>query len=198
MKKPETQSKPPARWSMRLWRGVTLQLFLVAVLPLTVLVLVVAFGSLSLHHEAMRSLVADRNLRAVESAADSVGKEINHRGQTLEILAGLIENAQQARSELAKTSQNLEIFDGDLMVVDSKGVPLASLDGNGVGQWLSSTEWRQYSETIQTSPVGKAVYLPVQILNGLSYVPVAVPNMDGLTLIGLFSPEQLLSESLSI
>ncbi|TLN00068.1 HAMP domain-containing protein, partial [bacterium] len=39
---------------------------------------------------------------------------------------------------------------------------------------------------------------PVQILNGLSYVPVAVPNTDGLTLIGLFSPEQLLSESLSI
>jgi len=39
------------------WRGFTLQLFLITILPLTVLLLVVAFGSQTLHHEAMRSLV---------------------------------------------------------------------------------------------------------------------------------------------
>lgn len=181
-----------------MWRGVTLQLFLVAVLPLTVLVLVVALGSLSLHHDAMRSLVADRNLRAVESAADSVGKEINHRGQTLEILAGMIENAQQARNELAKTPQSLAIFDGGLILVDSKEGLLVSFGSNGANEWFSSPEWRQYYENIQTSATGKVIYLPVQTLNNRMYIPVAVRNADGLTLIGLFSPEQLLSDSLSI
>jgi hypothetical protein len=51
------------------WWGFTWQLFLVTVLPLTVLVLLVAFGSQSLHHDAMRSLVGDRDLRAVRLPA---------------------------------------------------------------------------------------------------------------------------------
>jgi hypothetical protein len=70
----------------RLWRGVTLQLFLVAILPLTVLVIVVTFGSLELHHRAMRSLVADRNLLAVQSAAAGLGKAITNRSETLALV----------------------------------------------------------------------------------------------------------------
>jgi len=61
-----SERKPSKRLGARILSGVTLQLFLVAVLPLIVLVLIVTFGSLSMHHEAMRSLVANRNLRAVQ------------------------------------------------------------------------------------------------------------------------------------
>jgi hypothetical protein len=74
--KTDLESNIPRRLGKRIWRGVTLQLFLIAVLPLTVLVLIITFGSLKLHHEAMRSLVTDRNFRAVESAATSLSKEI--------------------------------------------------------------------------------------------------------------------------
>ena len=69
------------------WRGFSLQLFLIIILPLTLLLLVVAFGSQTLHHEAMRSLVGDRDLRAVQEAAGSLGSELAHRSATLQLAA---------------------------------------------------------------------------------------------------------------
>ena len=69
------------------WRGFSLQLFFIIVLPLTVLLLVVAFGSQMLHHEAMRSLVGDRDLKAVRAAAASLESELAHRASTIQIEA---------------------------------------------------------------------------------------------------------------
>ena len=54
------------------WKGFTLQLFLITILPLTALLLIVAFGSQTLHHEAMRSLVGDRDLRTVRATSSSL------------------------------------------------------------------------------------------------------------------------------
>jgi len=69
------------------WRGFTLQLFIITVLPLSALLLVVAFGSQSLHHEAMRSLVGDRDLRTVLAASSSLEKELSHLSSTIQILS---------------------------------------------------------------------------------------------------------------
>jgi hypothetical protein len=43
------------------WRGVTPQLFLVVILPLTILLLIITFGGLRLHQQSMRSLVGERD-----------------------------------------------------------------------------------------------------------------------------------------
>lgn len=78
------RSKPkPGRIN---WLGFTWQLILVTVLPLTVLVLLVAFGSQMLHHDAMRALVGDRDLRAVRAAANSLEQELMHRVFTIQML----------------------------------------------------------------------------------------------------------------
>ena len=47
-------------------RGLTVQLLAVTVLPLTVLLLLIAFGSVSLHQQDMRALVGERDERAVQ------------------------------------------------------------------------------------------------------------------------------------
>jgi hypothetical protein len=41
------------------WRGLPLQLLAVTILPLTALLLIIAFGSLFLHQRAMRQLVSE-------------------------------------------------------------------------------------------------------------------------------------------
>ena len=69
------------------WRGFTLQLFLITIMPLTVLLLVVAFGSQTLHHEAMRSLVGDRDLRTVRAASSSIEREVTHLTGTIQLIA---------------------------------------------------------------------------------------------------------------
>jgi hypothetical protein len=41
------------------WRGMIWQLFVITILPLAVLTLVIAFGSLTIHQNAMRMLVGE-------------------------------------------------------------------------------------------------------------------------------------------
>ena len=46
------------------WRSLTFQLLTIVVFPLIVLVLIITFGSTTLHQNAMRQLVAQRDERA--------------------------------------------------------------------------------------------------------------------------------------
>ncbi len=182
---------------IRLWRGVTLQLFLVAVLPLTAMVLVIAFGSLSLHHEAMRSLVADRNLLAVQSAAVSLGNEINHLGETLELVARDYTKGIPDEGVLTRVAPELETFHHGVAVFTPQG-DVTAVSGDGAVQALAaSPEWPAILQSIQEGAPGKALYLPVEIINGQPVAPVAVPLESGSVLVGLFSPQAVISSGLA-
>jgi len=76
------------------WRGLTLQLFAWIVLPLVALLLLVTFGSLSLHQRAMRTLVGERDERAARTAASALSEQLNHR---LAAVRGLALRATDAR-----------------------------------------------------------------------------------------------------
>ena len=60
-------------------RGLTVQLLAITVLPLTLLLLVIAFGSVALHQQDMRSLVGERDERAVQSAAAALNSELQKK-----------------------------------------------------------------------------------------------------------------------
>ena len=70
------------------WRGLT-QLFAVTVLPLTLLLLVIAFGGVNMHQQDMRALVGERDERAVQSAAAALQSELHHRMATVTSMAVL-------------------------------------------------------------------------------------------------------------
>jgi signal transduction histidine kinase len=177
---------------------VTLQLFLVAVLPLILLVLLVTFGSLRLHHDAMRSLVADRNLRAVQSAAASLSNEISHRGKTLELLSRDLKASDLAQEMLQRVAADLTIFEGGAAVVAPDGSLAGSTGTPSVRQFAASDEWPDILALIQEIAPGSAVYLPVREVDGRAYVPVLVSTTDGTALLGLFSPENLLARGLTV
>ena len=96
------------------WRGFTLQLFLITILPLTALLLMVAFGSQTLHHEAMRSLVGDRDLRTVRAASSSLEREITHLSSTIQILSRSLDGKSDFSSLILRPDEIYVTFDGGI------------------------------------------------------------------------------------
>ena len=190
----KSSTTPSPRLSTRLWRGVTLQLFLFAVLPLTLLVLIVTFGSLQLHHDAMRSLVADRNLRAVQSAAASISKAVEQRGQLLVLIAKTL----GADGALQPYEADLSMFEGGVAVVDGTGAARELVGGSAISALVESGSWQQVQAQIRTAPEGSPMYLTHQEINGSRFVPVLVRRLDETALVGLFSPDTVLEEGLSV
>lgn len=191
----KSATKSSQRLSNRIWRGVTLQLFLVAVLPLTVLVLIVTFGSLKLHHEAMRSLVGDRNLLAVQSAAANIDKDIYQRGQILEMLTNQVARSENPASVFKGIEIYLATYDGGIAIVNSDGGVIYSEGSPLASEWAT----KEFPKIINTlNNYGKAEFLQAIKNDNQYFIPVIVKTSSELSLIGLFSPQQLLTDSLSV
>jgi len=60
-------------------RGLNSQLFFVVILPISILLIAITFGSFALHQDAMRDLVATRDQRTVNSSARALGEQLDHR-----------------------------------------------------------------------------------------------------------------------
>ena len=99
----------------------TPRLFLFVVLPLTALLVVIAFGSLTLHSRAMRSLVAEREERTVHAAADSVSEQLLHRGDLVRALAMHALDAPTPGAALADFDFLSDTFEGGVAIVAPDG-----------------------------------------------------------------------------
>ena len=106
------------------WRGLTVQLLAITVLPLTLLLLLIAFGSVSLHQQDMRTLVGERDERAVQSAAAALASELHHRASNISHLVALAELSSDTAS-IQITDDLAEDFDGGLAYLDLDGQLIA-------------------------------------------------------------------------
>ncbi len=106
---------PGRRFSLP-WRGLIWQLFVITILPLTVLVLVIAFGSLSVHQRAMRTLVGERDERAVRTAAAALEEQLKHRQIAIRSLSQRAQGASSndLREILTSSDYLLSDFDSGL------------------------------------------------------------------------------------
>lgn len=68
-------------------RSLPVQLLLLTVVPLTAILVVVAFGGLSLHQRAMRQMVGERDERATRAAAAAIEEQLRRRTDALQSLA---------------------------------------------------------------------------------------------------------------
>lgn len=167
------------------WRGLTLQLFLFTVLPLTVLLLVIVIASQSLHHESMRALAGDRDLRAVRAAANSLSHEIEHRGTTLQLFAEQISAGRNTAVLL--DSNSLPGFDGGLALVDDSGKTISG-EIPGIPQF--NLPARTAKDSVQfTDPLRRA--------DGAWVVLALTQTGPGEWLVGAFTPASLARSSLS-
>ena len=182
----------------RLWQGVTLQLFLLIVLPLTVLLFAVTFGSISLHNEAMRSLVGDRDLRTVQASASSLGQAFFHQEASIQMLAEAIHSGddfqQIVRSDPSATSN----FDEGVGLFAPNGQLIAS--NQDLSSWLNriaSSEGSTWQVFLQKSS-DQAGFSPVFQGNGsdpfLAFV--GSHTADGNLIVGAYRPDALIQATM--
>jgi signal transduction histidine kinase len=179
------------------WRGFSLQLFLITFLPLTVLLLIVAFGSQTLHQEAMRSLVGDRDLQAVRATANSLDHELSHRASMIQVEARSLNGATDFSKLILRPEEVGAVFDG--------GLAIFSEDGKFIGATNSTTEWQSvitqlpgYLEMALKNngqPVFSKPFLPGAGNNIL----VMVGSISGTQeiLVGAFSPSTVIQDAVS-
>jgi signal transduction histidine kinase len=105
------------------WRNLTPQLFLVFVLPLTALLLVITFGSLALHQQAMRKLVAARDLASVQTASAAIREQAVLRAAGLRLLSDLAAGVPNSDLDqlLDKSTALGPSFEYGLAFLDSAG-----------------------------------------------------------------------------
>jgi signal transduction histidine kinase len=171
------------------WRGSTLQVIAVIVLPLTLLLVAISFGSFFIHQNAMRSMVGERDERAVRAAASAIGSEVSHRMNTLRGLALLAkddanENLTQA---LADSNYLLNDFDFGLAFFSQSGILLAH-SGN-------ESFWNAVPDRIELSPGQSQELRGVNTLtiDGKPVVLISSSSPNGnVVAVGAFSATNIL------
>jgi len=182
------------------WRGLVPQLFLVIILPLTLLLLGITFGSLSLHQNAMRALVAERDERAARSYARSLDEQIRHRADEIRGLALRLENGtpQQMAQILATSAYLRSDFDGGLAYFSASGqVEVATEDWawwQQVREKLLPTLQSALAQPVPGSPVSVVFIHPARREYDLLVV-AATPEREHLA-AGVYAVRDLIQASL--
>lgn len=133
------------------WRSLNWQLMFITILPVTALVLLVAIGSLSVHQNAMRSMVGERDLLAVRAAAATIEEQIAHRLNTVESLAILTE--KERPEHFQEILQHPEYLSTEF----DAGLAIFSLQGQLIAASNNSPDWEEFSTSYLEStpdPVG--------------------------------------------
>jgi signal transduction histidine kinase len=181
------------------WRGLTVQLFAVTVLPLTLLLLVIAFASVALHERDMRSLVGERDERAVRSAAAALEAELHHRRATISSL-GLLANSSEAEflDELSGSGTELgSDFDGGLALLDPNGHLLADSPRIGPWAWIArNPQYLPLASSKDPNPDFSAVIVDPDSSAAFVVMSAYSASQD-VILAGAFSPDALAREILS-
>lgn len=171
--------------------GLALQIFIFFVLPLTALLLLIAFSSQMLHQQAMRSLVGQRDGRTARLAAQSVDAQLARRSQAVSLLAlNLADGVAPAALPLAAKALQAD-FEGGLAVFDAAGNPLApqgklaSWDPTALQDVLS----RAGPEPLFSTP-------PANSGAARPWVLIGVAAPDRRVVVGAFSPASLVEAAL--
>ena len=190
-----SEQYPPTKKKSN-WRGFTLQLFLVIVLPLTALLLVVAFGSQSLHHDAMRDLVGDRDLRTVRAASSSMEREIAHLSSTIQIISRDLDGKSDFSALILSPDELSSIFDGGLAHYAPSGGLLQAT--TSLMDWqLIPTQMPDFFKKIRqngTQPIFSPLVSPLG--NSAPYVLAGIGMKSGEMLVGAFSPDRLIENGI--
>ena len=178
------------------WRGLT-QLFAVTVLPLTILLLLIAFGGVNMHQQDMRALVGERDERAVQSSAAALQSELHHRIATITSMAVLSSEDLTFEEIFATTIDLAEDFNGEIAFLNSDGNPLAITGNESFWAWVS-----QNAQSLSlASPSDREPVFSAPILDPSSkrlFVIISVYSASRDVIVaGAFSPETLASETLS-
>ncbi len=178
------------------WRGLT-QLFAVTVLPLTLLLLFIAFGGVNMHQQDMRTLVGERDERAVQSAAAALQSELHHRMATVSSMAVLASEDISFKDIFATTTDLAKDFNGGIAFLNTDGHLIEKTGNDRFWGWVSQNS-RSVKLASSSSP--QFVFSDPTLdpnSNQLFVIISAYSDSRDVIVAGAFSPETLACETLT-
>jgi len=185
---------------LRRWRSLPLQLFVLTVLPLTALLLVIAFGSLGLHQQAMRSMVGERDERAIRAAAAAITEQLHHRRDAMRSLALQAANADNPQHALADSAFMLPDFEGGVAIFAPDGSLQSA--STALEMWQTPEVAAVLEAYTGDSASSEASYETQFVspytdpVSGEEWM-LAVAAVNGFRAVGAFSPARLAQRALS-
>ena len=176
------------------WRGLPLQLLAVTILPLTALLLIIAFGSLFLHQQSMRQLVGERDERATRAAASAISEQLKHREAATRSLALRAADLGSPEHVLDDAVFLLPDFDGGIALFDAQSGLLAT--SNEKAKWELSIVPGQIAEN--NAPPNVATFSGpfLDPATGNEMMLVTASTTEGITAVGAFLPSSLAEKAL--
>jgi signal transduction histidine kinase len=176
-----------------------LQFFTLIFLPLTGILLLITFGSLSLHQDAMRTLVGERDERATRTAASALSEQLNHRAAAVRGLA-LRAADQVDPGDILSTSNFLQPdFDYGLAFITPQGEVLTHTGDETL--WANPPpEFESFLKDVQSQAGVQTIFSAVLAHPKMdeSLVFVAFTATEDYPLaVGAFSPATLARRTLT-
>ena len=183
---------------MKRWRSFPLQLFILTVLPLSLLLMTIAFGSLGLHQRSMRTMVGERDERATRAAAKSISEQLNQRAVAVRSLALQTPLVASSENALANASFLLPGFEGGVALFDANGDLLVTSKDPQVWQFPAIRQQLMRIKPV-TNATSAAYFSPAftDPMTGEERMFVAIAAPDGLVAAGIFSPANLARKALT-
>ncbi len=168
-------------------RGLSVQLFLFIILPLTLLLAAIAIGGVSLHQRAMRQMVGERDERTTRAAAAAMEEQLQRRAAAVANLALHAVHVPPATALSDSIS-----FSGDFTT-------LAILSPEGEVQAADDPEWWQQVVDSQGRSIRSDAFTPVfpDPRTGEPIALVTAATEDGTMAVGAFDPTDIARDALS-
>lgn len=180
------------------WRGLT-QLLAVTVLPLTILLLIIAFGSVTLHQRDMRALVGERDARAVHAAATALESALHHRVATISGMSAFASaSGTLPFGDVLDTSNDLiSDFDGGVAFLDPGRRVLVNTDHDALWGWVA----KNGSSLLLASSSDPQAVFSVPFIDPdtqRTFAIISAYSVErGVIAAGAFSPEMLATQILT-
>lgn len=171
-------------------QGFAIQFVTLTLLPLTALLVIISFGSITIHQNEMRMLVGQRDERAVQAAAVALSERLNHQATLLQALADRAAAEDGSpQTILSDSSYLLNSFDGGVAFYSPQGTWLAASTGQAV--WLDRPVADLIRQTVEkTQPAFSTPFNDTDL--GETVFAVAAPSHDQtVAAVGVVSPTAL-------
>lgn len=187
--------KLPRRISLS---GLTPELFLVVVLPLTLALLLVTFGGVWLHQEAMRTMVGERDQRAAQAAAAALSEQLAHRlmlAQGLALSPEPESSPERLSDALSQHAYLSPAFDRGLAFLSASGQVLALEGDPRVFEDLTQNPAPELRQVMEGPPLNARLSQVISVDGEPAMYAAARGNSDVIA-VGAFSPQAAAAQTL--
>ncbi|HEX9090974.1 MAG TPA: ATP-binding protein [Anaerolineales bacterium] len=178
--------------------GLVMQLFTIILLPLTILLVVITFGSIAVHEKAMRTLVGERDERLVSVGGRALSAQVDLRVKELTGLAQLY--SSEANKQFSSVSPNASYFLGDF----DNGLAIFASDGKLLMREGDPQLWEAWTKdpTIWQSVFSELSFNPGKLnvvkspVDGAYMGLISAPTGGNLMIVGALEINNLVERTL--